>query len=400
MANTLTGLIPTIYAAFNQVSRELVGFIPAVTIDASMARAAKDETIRSYYTNPVASSDVHSISPGVTPPDYGDTTIPYIDMTIDTLDSTWVRFQGEEELGLMNQGPGQFQKIIQDRFAEGIRVLMNRMEAAVALAAATGSSRAVGTAGTTPFQSDMKILSNLRKILADNGCPLSNQGDVSCVVDTTAGMYLRQLSILLASYAAGTDRTLRQGTLLPLLGMDIKESAQVVAHTKGAGTGYVLEADGAAINDNTIPLDGGTVNTTGIAAGDVIRFGTGGGSGTGTDYDTNYVVNTALVATSGNVVIGRPGLRVARVNDDVVSIGNSYKANVAFHRSSIILVTRAPKRPSMGDLATDVTQIVDPLTGISIEVAMYPQFMQMGFMLSIARGVKAVKPDWIATLMG
>ncbi len=49
--NTLTGLIPTIYTAHSDVvSREQVGFIPAVAKNAKADAAAKDQTV----TAPVA----------------------------------------------------------------------------------------------------------------------------------------------------------------------------------------------------------------------------------------------------------------------------------------------------------------------------------------------------------
>ncbi len=59
--NTLTGLIPTIYTALDIVSREQVGFIPAVAKNAKADAAAKDQTV----TAPVApEAKTEDIVPG------------------------------------------------------------------------------------------------------------------------------------------------------------------------------------------------------------------------------------------------------------------------------------------------------------------------------------------------
>ena len=46
MANTLNNLIPDLYAALDKVSRELVGFIPAVGRNSGAERASVGENVR------------------------------------------------------------------------------------------------------------------------------------------------------------------------------------------------------------------------------------------------------------------------------------------------------------------------------------------------------------------
>ena len=61
MGNTLNKLMPELYAALDIVSREMVGFIPAVAVNAAPAGAAKGESI----TIPVTpTTETHDITPG------------------------------------------------------------------------------------------------------------------------------------------------------------------------------------------------------------------------------------------------------------------------------------------------------------------------------------------------
>jgi hypothetical protein len=83
-----------------------------------------------------------------------------------------------------------------------------------------------------------------------------------------------------------------------------------------------------------------------------------------------------------------------------MTIGNNFTANVAFSQSSLILATRAPALPDGGDLAVDRMTITDPRSGISFEVAMYPQYRQMQYEVSAAWGVKGIKAAHAALLLG
>ena len=387
MANTLTNLAADIYKAADQVGRELVGFIPAITINGdATTQAAKGDTIRAAFTRtPTVST---SYAPSMTIPEGTDQTVDNKTMTLDTFANVQIPWTGED-IKHVNNGSG-FETIYGDQIKQAMRAITNSIETAVGSAAYVASSRAYGSAGTTPFGSNFNEIAELRQILVDNGCPFD--GNLSLVVNSLAGTNLRQLAQLQKANEAGGSDMLRQGTLLDLQGFMLRESAGVASHTKGAGTGYDFVSAGEAIGQTTLSVEGGTVNSTGIKAGDVITHAG--------DSINKYVVGTGLTSTSGDLVINNPGLRVAGVDANEITVGDSYTANLAFHRSAIELGIRPIAVPAGGDAAVDMMTVQDPWSGLVYTIALYKGYKKAMFEVSCLYGVKAWKSEHIATLLG
>lgn len=383
MANTLTGLIPTIFAAKDVVLRELTGIIPAVTWDASGEQAAKDQTIAWPVVPSVGAGNV---TPAVYGPTPTDQTIGPGTMTISKSRSVVFGWNGEEQKSL----GGLYNQILVDQFAQGMRTLCGEIDADLA-ALYIYASRAYGTAGTTPFDSSGKLaaMAQLYKILADNGAPLS---DLQLILSTTSGAALRTLTELWQANTAGGVDLLRRGVLLDLMGFAIRESAQIKVHTPGGATATAVDLTAGYVKGSTtIHVD--TVTGT-WSAGDIC-------SNIKTGRDTSkYVVKTGLAAAEGDLVLANPGIQVAWVNNDLLTDGAAYTANLAFSKSAIALMTRVPAMPDGGDAAEDVTVVTDPQTGLSFQVAMYRQYRQVAFEIGIAWGVKVIKPEAMAILLG
>ena len=382
MANTVTGLIPTLYDALDIISRELIGFIPAVFRNSSAERAALNETITYPIVGAATTAD---ITPGTTAPDDGDQTISTGSLSISKSKYSPVRWTGEEAKALGNNG--MINPVLRDQFAQSMRALVNLIEIDLAVAAYQGASRAYGTAGTTPFgtANDLTDGANLRRILEDNGCPTN---DIHIVFGSAAMANIRgKQSVLFKVNEAGTADLLRLGTIGELQGFQLHNSYGVQAVTKGTGASYVTSGSTApGVASIALVTGSGTVN-----AGDVVTFAA--------DSNNKYVVNTG-VAAPGTIVLGKPGAMVTIATANALTVGNSYTANMAFGRHAIHLVTRAPAMPDGGDSADDVMEITDPVSGITFQIAVYRQYRRVKYEVGIAWGTKAVKPEHIATLMG
>lgn len=384
MANNIDNLIPDLYNALDVVSRELVGIIPAVTSDMTFERAAVGQTVRS----PVApASTASDITPAVTPPNDGDQTIGNVDMTITKARRVPVRWNGEQSRGLDNNGPTR-SRIMVGQFAQAMRTLANEVETDLA-ALHVHASRAVGAAGTTPFGTagDFTDASNALKVLKDNGAPT---GDASLILDTSAGAKLLGLQ---SRYDIAGDVVMQnQGIIINKAGLALRESAQIVTSVAGTGASATTNAAGYAVGDTVITLASAGTGT--ILAGDVITFA----------GDSNqYVVASGDgdVSDGGTITLAAPGLRQAiGTSATNITVVAAAARNMAFARSAIALATRAPALPQEGDSADDRTIVTDPRSGLSFEVSMYRQYRQVQYEVALAWGVKAVKPEHMALLLG
>lgn len=375
MANTLTSLIPDVYAALDVVSRELVGAIPGISRDAKADRLAVNQTLRSSVA---PANTTSTFTPSMTIPAAVDQAIGKKDLTLTKNKYAAFSWTGEESYA-MDQGPG-FLTIQQDQIAQAFRVLVNEMENDVCDAIAQGASRAYGTAGTTPFASTLADSAQVRKILDDNGAPASGR---SLVINTTAGAALRTLGQLTKANEAGTSMTLRDGELLNMHGFSIRESAQINDATAGSGASYLLNG-ALAVGATTVTVDTGSGT---ILAGDIVTIGS-----------HKYVVATALAA--GSFTINAPGIVAAAADNLAITVNATSARNIAFSPNALTLATRLPIFPSQGDLAIDNEIITDPRTGISFDLRVYPGDGMVLYRVHALWGWSMVKPEHAALILG
>jgi hypothetical protein len=373
MAGELNNLIAPMYAALDTVSREAVGMIPGVMRDARTDTLPLGQTAfvpvsrKSTAIDIVPSMQLQDVSRAVTD------TIEVRITKSKAVPIGWTGVQMEQA-----QTSGMLDPIMQGELQQAIRAIVNEMEGDLVRAAQLGASRAWGTVGTMPFATNLGDSAQLVKMLTDNGAPPTAR---SLVIDTAIGASLRTLGQVTKANEAGSTMTLRDGELLNIHGMSIRESAGFSLQPASAGAGYKTNTAGYGVGATSITL---TTGTGAIAAGDTVTF----------DGDPNkYIVKTGITSP-GVIVIQQPGLRKAipASAKDVTLISVAPQA-VAYSQDAMLLCTRLPEMPVGGDSASDSKVIVDPRSGIALRLSHYKGFHAATYYVSANWGVACIKPE-------
>lgn len=374
--NTLTAIQPVLFSAAQEVSNEPFGCISSINVNFDDKGVAKGDLVKVPVAPIRAASD---FTPGNVAATGTDATADGVSVQITQSKKVDWNLTGEQIRSLDNGADsGEWARQL---IAQGMRTLRNLAEADCALAIKQGASRAFGTAGTTPFASDLSALTNARKILQDNGAPLS---DLQMVIDTNAGLNLRNLGIIQQAYQAGNDQERRTGQFLRQFGFQINESAGIALHTKGTGASYVTSGSTApGVRDIALVTGTGTV-----LSGDVVTFAA--------DSNNKYIVGTG-VAAPGTISLNRPGARVTIATANALTVGNNYTPNMAFERSAVVGIMRPPLFP---DNPTMQKMLISDDKGMTYLLVQIAQYGQITWELHLAYGFKVVQSEHVALVLG
>jgi len=381
MANVLTGLASDIQVAMETVGRGTYGLIPSVTLNGGSQAAAQGQTVQSFTT--VEGTINTSVSPSMTIPEGDDNTVGTDSMTLDKVVNAKIPFTGEDRM-FLDGGVG-YSTVYGAIFQRKFQGMLATIESNLMATCIAGASRAVGTAGTTPFASNTDLMVDARQIIMDNKMPVNEQ-NITLVMNSSAGGNMRKQAVLQDVSKSGNDVLLRQGELLNLQGISIKESTEPVTHTKGTGAGFLVNlVAGYAIGDTAITVDTGTGT---ILAGDVITFA----------GDTNkYVVASALAANV--VTIAKPGLRQTLANNAALTVGATFTASPVVYAPAVELAIR-PMASPIASAAADTTIVVDPWTGIGFQIEVYGGYKKAMIDITAVYGSKVWTPDAVTMVLG
>ena len=376
MPNTLTALAPILFSAAQTVSNEPFGAVGAITTNFDNKGVARGDNVIVPIAPLRAASDF-------TPANVTSTGTDAIaaNVTVQITKSRKVDWHltGEQQRSLQNGTDDK--EWIRQLIAQGMRTLRNECEVDALAAIKVGASRAFGTAGTTPFATDLSAITNSYKLLKDNGAPMA---DLQMIMDTSAGLNLRNLTIYQQAYAAGSDAERRSGVFGKQMGFSLYESAGVALHTKGTGAAYATSG-ATAVRGTDIALVTGTGT---VLSGDVVTFAA--------DTNNKYVVGTGIAAP-GTISLNRPGARVVIPTANALTVGNNYVANVAFERSAVVGVLRPPIMPFNANI--NQLAISDDMGMTYLLLEIY-QYGQITWELHLAWGFKVVQPEHVSLVLG
>jgi len=372
MANTLTPIIDKLIARGLAVLRENAVMPRLVNSTYSSVARDKGDTI----TVPIAADiTAASVSPSNTLAAAGDTTLTSKTISLNQWKHAGFFLTDQQitqiDVDTMNTLQGD----------EAVRSLANNVDSYI-LGLYTGIYSQAGTAGTTPFASDLTDWTSGARSKLNTFKALMD--DRAVVLDADAeGSAIGNRGLQDASWR-GTTEGIVFGDIGYALGASWHLDQNIPTHTNSGGTpaSWLVNQSDSAVGDTTVTIDGGSIAPV---AGDIFTVAAS---------TQQFVVSSY----ASNVITFAPALTAALADNSALTFAASHVVNVAFQRNAFGFAM-APLMDARLNSDT-MQQVTDEKTGLTMRLEVSRQEKQWKFDYDVLYGATLLRPEAACRILG
>lgn len=381
MANSLTGFSsPNVQGPVLEVLRQNAVFPRLAMVIRDSDGKNRNDTIDLPITSAITARD---IAPAITPAANQDMTTSRRQLSLSKWQEATFNLTDKEDAALRDG-------VLSEQMVEAIKSIGNAIDEDGHLKLYAAQYANVGTPGTTPFSStSVTALAQARRFLSTELAPVT---DRYFVFDPMVEANMMTVGNILQAEQFGSRSGIADGTAGRVLGFDLfvnQNVSTLTADTTSWVTGYSIATGGAAAGATTITV----INAT---QGGAINGGTMFKSASG--YYSVYTTVTSTTNTNVALVI-QPALATAASSGDAITVVASYTPNIAFHRGALAFASR-PLAGALGAEDGNVSQVIDPVTGIALRFAVTREHYQSTVRVSCLWGFLARRPEHIVNIAG
>ncbi|MCK5606319.1 hypothetical protein KAR91_30745 [Candidatus Pacearchaeota archaeon] len=386
LSNDIAALVPTLLARGLMVLRSRVLMTQLVNLDYSEDAKGKGDTIDVPVSGAKTATDV---TPSANQTEPSNTTITKVQVPLDQHKSADFGLVDSDLLKIAAN-----QNFIPLEMDECFQALATAINATV-FQQYKGVYGYVGTAGTTPFGSTTADAVNARKVLNQQRAPLMNRRGV---LDFDAEATALALAEFSDAEKVGSGDVKLTGEIGRKFGIDWYADDDVPTHTAGTlgGTGVdtVAKASTAqAVGLKAVVSTVGATNAMALLEGDIITFAG--------DSQTYVLTADAAGAATTDVTLNiEPGLKVALVGSEVISLKATHVSNLVFHRDAFALALRSLGGEVNLTQSANMFTLADPATGLVMRLELIRQSKQWKWELDALWGAKLVRPELACRIAG
>ena len=284
----------------------------------------------------------------------------------------------EAPFAMSDQAISQVQRgIIPMQMSEAVKSLANTVDDYLwsLIDTTAGVYGYTGTAGTTPFASNVSQYLDARAIANNQLMPMDNR---FVILDADAEANALQLSAFLDASAAGTKETIVEGEIGYKLGARWLMSQNVATHTEtNSPSSWLVNDASVAVGDTTITVDGGSGAPV---EGDIFVV-----AGSTQTYQVSSATSTVITMT--------PAVTYAYADNAALTFKGSYVENMLLHRDLIGFAMAPLMETEQFEGGSMSATAVDEDSGLALRLEITRQYKQYQWAFDALYGGAVIRPE-------